>query len=78
MTLVVNSQLFAGVNAIVRIGDNFQPNLGGACVFAAALGHLCQLAARLRQDFLRQSYRQGLCARRDGAIFRASPLKKSR
>jgi hypothetical protein len=78
MTLVVNSQLFAGVNAIVRIGDNFQPNLGGACVFAAALGHLCQLTARLRQDFLGQSNRQGLCARTEGAIFRASPLQKSR
>jgi len=78
MTLVVNRQLFAGMNAIVWIGDKVQPNLGGARVFAAPLGHLCQLAARLRPDFLRQPYRQCLRARGVRAIVLPAALQKSR
>jgi len=46
VTFVVNGQLFAGMNAVVQIGNHFQPDLGGARVFAAALGHQRKLAAR--------------------------------
>jgi len=34
------------MNAVVPIGNHFQPDLGGARVFAAALGHQRKLAAR--------------------------------
>jgi len=47
VTFVINRQLLARVNAIVRIGGNFQPDSGGVRVFAAALGHHRKLAARL-------------------------------
>jgi hypothetical protein len=43
--------LFASVNAVVRIGDNFQPNLRGCSVFTAALGQLCKFPACLGPKF---------------------------
>ena len=39
VALVVNRQLFAGVNAILRVSDEFLPDAGGSRVLAAALGH---------------------------------------
>jgi len=57
---VVNGQLFAGMNAVARIGGDFQPDLGGARMFAAALGHQRQLAARLGAEFHGESNRQSL------------------
>jgi len=78
VTFVVNGQLFAGVYAVVRLGHDFQPDLGGARVFAAALGHQRKLAARLRAEFRRQPHRQGLRARGVRAIFVPPALEKSR
>jgi hypothetical protein len=60
MTLVINGQLFAGVNAVVRIGDDFQPDFGGACVFAAAFGHQRKLAPRPGTEFRRKANRESL------------------
>jgi len=60
VALVVNGQLLARENPSLRISNNFQPDLGGASVFAAALGHLGKLAARLGAKFCGQSNRQGL------------------
>jgi len=57
VTLVVNGQLLAGVNALVQIGNHVQPYLGGALVFAAALGHQRKIAARLRTEFRWQANR---------------------
>jgi hypothetical protein len=45
------------MNAVVRIGNDFQPDLGGARVFAAALGHQRKLAACLRAELRRQPNR---------------------
>jgi hypothetical protein len=66
--------LFAGVNAVVWIGNNLQPNLGGLSVVAAALGHLRKLAARSGAEFRGQSNRQGLRASGVRAIVFAAPL----
>jgi len=77
VTFVVNGQLFASVNAVVHIGNDLQPDLGGARVFAAALGHQRKIAARLRAKFRWQPHRQGLCARGMRPIGIAAPLQKS-
>jgi hypothetical protein len=45
------------MNAVVRIGNDFQPDLGGARVFAAALGHQRKLAACPRTKLGRQPNR---------------------
>jgi len=78
LTLIINRQLFARVNSIVRVGSNFQPNRGGVRVLAAALGHHRELAARFGADFRWQSNRQGFCACRVRAIVFSTPLEKSR
>jgi hypothetical protein len=52
--------LFAGVKAVVRISDDFEQDFCGVSVFAAALGHLGELAARLWAEFGRKPNRQGL------------------
>jgi len=78
VTFVVNGQLFARVNAVVQIGNNFQPDLGGSRVFAAALGHQRKLAARLRAEFRGQPHLQCLCTRGMRAIVLSPALKKSR
>ncbi len=75
---VVNGQLFAGMNAVARIGGDFQPDLGGARVFAAALGHQRQLAARHRAEFGGQPNLQSLRARGVRAIVLPAALEKSR
>jgi len=77
VTFVVNGQLFASVNAVVQIGNDLQPDLGGARVFAAALGHQRKIAARLRAEFRRQANRQGLRARGMRAIGVTAPLQES-
>src|SRR2546427_766466 len=56
VVLVMNGQLFAGVNSVVRISNDFQPDLGGARVFTAALGHLREIPACLRAEFRRQPH----------------------
>ena len=78
VTFVINRQLFACVNAIVRVVSNFQPDRGGVRVLAAALGHHRELAARFRTDFRWQSNRQGSCACRVRAIVFSTALEKSR
>jgi hypothetical protein len=65
------------VNAIARIGNYFEPDLCGAFVLTAALGHQRKLAAGFGADFLRQSDRQRLCARGVRAIFLSPALKES-
>jgi len=70
--------LFAGINAVVQIGNDFQPDLGGTRVFAAALGHQRKIAARLRAKFRRQAHRQSLCARGMRPIGVSAPLQKLR
>jgi len=77
VTFVVNGQLFASVNAVVQIGNDLQPDLGGARVFAAALGHQRKIAARLRAEFRRQPHRQSLGARGMRPIGIAAPPQKS-
>jgi len=67
-TFVVNGQLLTRVNAVARIGNDFQPHLGGALVFAAAIGHPRKIAARLRVEFRRQPHFQCLRARGVRAI----------
>jgi hypothetical protein len=62
MALVVNGQLFASLNAILRIHDDFLPDFGCPCVLAAAFGHQRQFALRLRPNFGGQTNRQCLCA----------------
>ena len=61
----------------VQIGNHVQPYLGGALVFAAALGHQRKIAARLRAEFRRQANRQGLRARGMRAIGVTAPLQES-
>jgi len=78
LTLVINRQLFARVNSIVQIGSNFQPNRGSVRVFAAALGHHRELAARLGTYVCRQPNRQGFCACSLRAIVFSTALEKSR
>jgi hypothetical protein len=53
VTFVVNGQLFASVNAVVRIGGDPQPYFSGTRVFSTTLGHLRQLAARFGAKFHR-------------------------
>src|SRR6266436_1184388 len=78
VALVVNRQLLAGLNAIARIGNDFQPNLGGSRVFAAALGHQRKFAARFGAEFPRQLDRQGLSRSLGGAAISAAARQKSR
>jgi len=66
------------VNAVVRISDDFQPDLGGARVFAAALGHQRKFAARLWAEFRRQPNLQSLRARGMRAIVLPPAVEKSR
>jgi hypothetical protein len=77
VAFVINGQLFAGVNAVVLVGNNFQPNLGSLSVFAAALGQLCKFPARLGTKFRRQSNCQSLRANGMRAILFAAPLQES-
>jgi len=60
VAFVINGKLFAGMKAIVRIGDDFQQNLRGLSVFAAALGHLGKFAVRLGTEFRGQPDGQSL------------------
>src|SRR5229473_1184738 len=46
VTFEINGQLFASVNAVVRIGHNFLPEFRGTGVLASPLGHQRQVAAR--------------------------------
>jgi hypothetical protein len=64
--------------AVVQIGNDFQPDLGGARVFAAALGHQRKLAARLRAQFRRQPNLQSLRASGMRAIVLPPAVEKSR
>jgi hypothetical protein len=77
VAFVINGQLFASVDAVMRISNNFQPDLGGARVFAAALGHYRQLAPRFGTKFRWQPNRQGLGASGVRAIVLPAPLQKS-
>jgi len=78
VTFVIYGQLFASVNAVMQIGNDLQTDLGGARVFAAALGHQRKVAARLRAEFRRQTHRQSLGARGMGPIGVSAPLQKLR
>jgi len=77
MTFIVNRQLFAGVNAVVRIGGDFQPDFRRASMITAALGHLRKLAARPWPDLRWQTNRQSLRACGMRALVLAAPLQKS-
>jgi hypothetical protein len=60
VAFVINGQLFAGVNAVVWVSDDFQQDLCGLSVLAATFGQLGKLTARLWAEFGRQPNRQGL------------------
>ena len=66
------------MNSVVPIGNDLHPDLRGARVLAAPLGHLRQLAACPRAKFRRQSNLQGLRARGVRTIVLSPALQKSR
>jgi len=78
VTFVVNGQLLTRVNAVARIGNDFQPHLGGALVFAAAIGQQRKIPARLGAEFCRQPHFQCPRARGVRAIVLPPPQEESR
>jgi len=77
VAFVINGQLLAGMNAILRVSSDLLPDFRGPCMFATALGHQRKFAPRLGPEFRRQPDFQGLRARGLGAITVSAPLQKS-
>src|SRR5260370_40498306 len=74
---IVNGQLFAGLNAVVRIGNSFLPDLCCAPMFTAGLEHKRKFAPRFRAEFLRQTQFQRLHTREMRAIVLPAPVQES-
>ena len=77
VALVMDGQLFAGVHAILWIAHDFLPDFRGTRLFAAALGHRCEVTAGLGTEFGRQSRIQSLRTRGMRALGVATALQKS-
>jgi len=77
VSLVMDGQLFAGVHAILLIAHDFLPDFRGTRLFAAALGHQCEVTASLGKEFGRQSRIQSLRTRGMRALGVATALQKS-
>src|SRR6266567_3033792 len=78
VTFEINGQLFASVDAVVRIGHNFLPEFRGAGMLTSPLGHQRQVAARPRAKLGRQPHFEGLSAGGMCAIRIAPALEKTR
>ena len=78
VALVMDRQLFAGINAILRVSDEFLPDLGGSGVLAATFCHEGQIATRLGAKFGRQPGVERLCARGMRALGISAMLEKPR
>jgi hypothetical protein len=77
VTLEVDGQLLAGLNAALGIGNDFLPDFRRARVFTVLPGHQGKFALSFRFEFRRQSSFQGLRARRLRAIGVPAPEQKS-
>jgi len=75
---VVDGQLLAGANPILRIRNHLLPDHCGALVFTAAFGHQRQFSLRLRPYISGQSDRQRVRARGMGAALISAALQESR
>ena len=78
VSFVVDGQLFASINAILRIADDFLPEFRRARMFAAPLRHQREIAPRLRTEFGGKSGVERLRARGLRALRFAALLQKSR
>jgi len=77
-SFVVDCQLLAGMNSILRIGRDGLPDFRGALVFAAPFRHVGEIAACLGTKLRWQPGAQGLRASGVRSVGFASPLEKSR
>lgn len=77
LALIIESELFAGVDAVDRVGNDFVPQGGGTLVIAAALRHLGKLAASAGMDVTGQAEIDGLDASGLGAVGLSTAQKKT-
>src|SRR5713226_1661959 len=77
ITLEVDGQLLASLNAALGIGNDFLPDFRRARVFTLLSGHQGKFALRFGFEFRRQSNFQGLRARRLRAIGVPAPEQES-